>query len=124
MEKTLRRNKLVYVIGPFRAETDYVRIMNIRAAEAMSHKLWLMGFTVICVHMNTMNMEGLVPDADILAGDIVIMEKCDFAVTSYPMGSMKMLTSAGSQAEIERCKVFNIPVYSSNDMKIIEEQEG
>ena len=121
LEKTQKKLKVVYVIGPFRANCDYDRVMNIREAEAMSYKLWELGFAAISPHMNTANMEGLVPDEIILAGDIAILDKCDFAITTRVFDDLKIKNSSGSMDEIKHCKDTGIPVYESIDvMKLYE----
>lgn len=122
MEKSKRRNKLAYIIGPFRAKTDHERIRNIRSAEAMADKLWLAGFTVICCHMNTMNMEGLIDDEEILDGDIVILERCDFCVTSLLFNNHLLMGSIGSQNEIAHCDVIGKTVY--DNINRVTECEG
>jgi len=122
MEKINRRKKVVYIIGPFRAKTDHERIKNIRAAEAMADTLWEMGFTVICCHMNTKNMEGFIPDDDILEGDIEIMMRCDFCVTSFPFKHEKMVNSVGSQNEIKHAREHNKSVY--DNCKMVKLREG
>lgn len=113
-----RRNRVVYVIGPFRASTMHGVIQNIRKAEKMAYDLWVMGFTAICPHMNTANMEGLIPDADILAGDIELMRRSDFVVCYLPFKDPRVVDSAGTQGEIQHAKVMKKPLY--DDLHIVK----
>ncbi|MCK5612608.1 hypothetical protein KAR91_62630 [Candidatus Pacearchaeota archaeon] len=72
--------------------------------------------------MNTRDMEGLVDIEDILAGDMAILERCDFCVTTLPFDSTKMRDSVGTQKEIERCKKLKIPVYESLSVVKLNEE--
>ena len=121
MGRIKRRNKVVYVAGPFRAKTDYERVQNIRAAEAVAYKLWVMGFTVICPHMNTANMEGLISDEEILAGDMELLKRSDFVVSILPFGDEKIMKSVGTQNEFRYADSINKPIY--DNFNTINERE-
>ena len=98
--------KLVYVIGPYRAESISGIVENIRSAEGLSKVLWHMGYAVLCPHMNSSLMDGLVPDERFLAGAKIMLSLCDLAVV-LP-GYRK---SAGSKAEIRWAQSEEIPVF-------------
>lgn len=72
---------LVYVSGPYRHPkgTAYVE-ENIRKAEEVAKELWQMGFAVICPHANTRHFDGIVTADDFIAGDLVMVERCDLVV--------------------------------------------
>jgi hypothetical protein len=72
-----RRNIIVYVAGPYRAPTVAGIAANISAAEDAARKLWQLGFTALCPHLNTAYFDGLVPDDEFLRGDLALLEKCD-----------------------------------------------
>lgn len=69
--------KLIYVAGPYRAETPAGRTENILHAASAAMKLWRDGWAVICPHMNTAHFDGCVSDETFLAGDLAILERCD-----------------------------------------------
>lgn len=72
---------LAYVSGPYRHPkgTAFVE-RNIRAAEGVAQDLWQLGFAVICPHTNTKHFDGLAEPEVWLAGDLVMVEKCDVLV--------------------------------------------
>lgn len=100
--------KLVYVAGPYRAPTEWEVKGNIADAEAAAANLWTHGFAVVCPHLNTAFFGGLVPDETFLAGDLVILERCD-AVFTTP----RWRTSKGAQGEVARARERGIPVFES-----------
>jgi len=72
--------KLVYIAGPYRADTPSGIVANIRAAEAVAIKYWQKGYAVICPHKNTALFDGLCPDMTWLKGDLEILKRCDIIV--------------------------------------------
>ena len=117
-----RRKKVAYVAGPFRGPNMYETIMNIRKAEAMACELWVMGFTVICPHTNTANMEGLLPDDGFLIGDIELIKRSDFVVLYLPHDHPKIINSKGTQGEIKFCAENNVSVY--DDLSVVKLYQG
>lgn len=101
------KKKLVYVSGKYRdgRGTAYVE-QNIRSAEAVAQQLWAMGFAVICPHSNTRHFDGIVDSEDFIAGDLVMVERCD-AVVMLPAWQH----SEGACLEHEHAKVYGVPVY-------------
>lgn len=102
------RDTLIYVAGSLRGYGDsWKQRENIDRAIRVARELWVKGYTAICPHLNNLEMDGpeLVSD-DILAGDFVIIERCD-AIVVVP-GSEK---SAGTYAEIRFANDMGIPVY-------------
>lgn len=69
--------KVVYVAGPYRAETEWGLIENIRNAENAAIELWKQGWAVICPHKNTAHFGGLCDDGVWLEGDLEILRRCD-----------------------------------------------
>lgn len=102
--------KVVYIIGPFRAENSWLIEQNIRRAEEMALTLWKEGFAVICPHTNTRFFNGALGNNDkiFLEGDKEILKRCDCAFVLD--GSF---ISEGSKAEITMCKLLKIPIYSN-----------
>jgi hypothetical protein len=70
----------VYISGPYRAKTVYGVQQNIEAAREYALKYWKQGHAVICPHANTALMDGELPDASWLAGDIEMLKRCDCIV--------------------------------------------
>jgi Domain of unknown function (DUF4406) len=72
--------KVAYIAGPYRAATTRGVVENIRKAEAVALKYWLLGYAAICPHMNTRLFDGAAPDDLWLEGDLYILAKCDVIV--------------------------------------------
>jgi len=99
--------KLAYTAGPYRSEHGTRGIIaNIRAAEAVAVELWRLGFAVICPHLNSALLDGVVPDAQFLAGDLLMMERCDLVVM-FP----RWRQSEGAKREREHAIARGISVY-------------
>ena len=98
---------LAYVIGPYRDQRGaYFVSENIRRAREVSLALWNIGIPNICPHANTALFDGAAPDEVWLAGDLVMLRRCDFAVT-VP-GWEK---SSGSRAEVDDCESRGVHVF-------------
>lgn len=69
--------KVVYVIGPYRARTPNLIYHNIHEARAVAEELWERGYAVICPHLNSAFMDGLVPDDAFLRADHVLLRRSD-----------------------------------------------
>lgn len=61
--------KIAYIAGPYRAPTVYQTTQNIQRAREVAAEFWKIGYAVICPHMNSALMDGVVPDGMFLAGD-------------------------------------------------------
>jgi hypothetical protein len=98
----------VYIIGPYRAKTESEVRCNIENARKLAEEVWICGHVALCPHLNTQHMGGLVPDADFLSGDLLLLESCDAAlvVDGYH-------ASQGSLAEINHAKGRGMPIYWS-----------
>lgn len=100
--------KVVYIIGPFRADNAWEIEQNVRHAEEMALQIWRMGAAVICPHTNTRFFHGAAPDDVWLTGDLEILKRCDAA---FCTGQWR--TSPGSMKEIALCTAHSIPVFAS-----------
>ena len=69
--------KIIYVAGPYRADTIRGMVENIRRAEAAALHLWKAGWAVICPHKNTELFDGHCADDVWLRGDLAILSRCD-----------------------------------------------
>jgi nucleoside 2-deoxyribosyltransferase len=104
--------KLIYIIGPFRAENTWLIEQNIRRAEEAALQLWQKGFAVICPHTNTRFFNGAAPDENFLEGDLEILKRCDAALCVDGW-----MNSIGSCKERAFCNENKIAIYCSiNDL--------
>ncbi len=93
------KQQVVYVAGPFRAESHWEIEGNIRRAESYALELWLQGYAVICPHANTRFYQGAAPDESWLEGDLTILERCD--IIALVLGWEK---SEGTLGELKRAR--------------------
>jgi len=98
--------KLLYVAGPYRDKRGaYYISKNIQAAAEIAIKLWNMGFAVICPHKNTALYDGVIPDEDILKGDLEMLSRCDMVVMMPGWSE-----SVGATRELTYAQEHDIPV--------------
>ena len=69
--------KVIYVAGPYRAETKAGIGQNIKRAREAAMYLWQRGWAVICPHLNSCHMDGIASDQTFLQGDLEILKRCD-----------------------------------------------
>jgi len=98
--------QVAYVAGPYRANSEYELVKNIRRAEAVAVELWRMGYAVICPHKNTAHFGGVCYDNVFLNGDLEILSRCDLVVLVEGWES-----SQGAKDEIIHAELINIPVF-------------
>lgn len=97
--------KLIYVIGRYRASSQWELEQNIRHAEQAAIKLWLDGWAVICPHKNTAYFGGLAPDDVWLDGDLEIIKRCDAV---YVLKGWQQ--SGGSRVEVALAKQLELEI--------------
>ena len=99
---------LVYVSGPYTAKTHDEISANIQAAREVAIKLWEMGHTALCPHLNTAHFEVDCKATydQYMAGDFTLLSVCD-AMVVLP-GHEK---SRGTNMEIDYAKEHGIPMY-------------
>ena len=100
--------KVVYIAGPYRANTLHGIRLNIRRAEEAAIGIWQMGCVALCPHKNTALFDGLADDSIWLRGGLELLRRCD-ALLVLPNSE----NSKGTQAEIELAGELGIPVYYS-----------
>jgi hypothetical protein len=106
--------KLIYVAGPYTAETHTGIENNIRNAENVAIQLWAKGWAVICPHLNTAHFERYEGVANIdyhtwIDGDMEILKRCDAIIMIENWEYSK-----GSKAERKFCMENNIQVFYAN----------
>jgi len=97
----------IYVIGPFRAPTEYQRRKNIAMAEAVALGVAESGAHFFCPHMHTAHFDGLLTDEYWLGLGIAWLAECDAAVLvpgwqDY-LDPSSQRASRGSIAEVAEC---------------------
>lgn len=97
--------KVVYVAGPYRSDSEWGVIQNIRSAEQLALEVWRLGCVAICPHKNTAGFGGALPDTVWLEGDIDILARCDALICVE--GWQK---SIGATGEVEFALEHSIPV--------------
>lgn len=100
--------KVVYVAGPFRADTPWLIEKNVRTAEAVCLDLWQNGFVPICPHTQTRFFQNSAPDQAFVEGTLEMMRRCD-AVVVLPGWE----TSTGTCGEIDEAERLGLPTYFS-----------
>ena len=102
----MARLPVVYIIGPFRASTNWGVIQNIRRAEELALRVAEMGAMPLCPHLNTANFNGLLDDDFWLAGTAELLRRCDAGITVSGWTE-----SAGSRAEVELADAEGLPIF-------------
>ncbi len=72
--------KLIYIAGPYRADTPAGVDKNIEAARKEAIYWWKQGYAVFCPHTNSGHMAGECPESIFLDGDLEILRRCDIIV--------------------------------------------
>ncbi|KKM17552.1 hypothetical protein LCGC14_1674630 [marine sediment metagenome] len=98
--------KVVYIAGPFRADSSWKIEENIRRAEALALDAWKMGYAVICPHANTRFYQGECDDRVWLDGDLEILSRCDAVLLA-----LGWKNSTGACEEVKHANRNGIPVY-------------
>ena len=96
---------VVYVAGPYRAPTIAGIRANIEAARVAAEVFWRMGYAVICPHLNSGLMDGIVADEDFLEADLEILRRCD-QIVMVPGWEQ----SAGARGELELARECGLVV--------------
>ena len=99
---------IVYVAGPYRADTIAGVRRNIERARAVAEELWAMGYPTICPHLNTAFMDGLAEDGDFLDGDLLILKRCDAVVLVDGYED-----SIGAMAEVKCAAQRGLPIFAN-----------
>lgn len=96
--------KVVFLAGPYCADTHRGTVENIRYAESVAVKLWQMGAAVICPHLNSALLSGICAEECFLQGYLEILERCDGLVAFSAWER-----SQGAMAEVEHAVLKDIP---------------
>lgn len=104
--------KVVYIIGPYRAQTIRGIEKNIIRAAELAEKYWKKGFMAFCPHKNSGMFDGVVPDEVFLEGGLELLRRCDAAAVLSGWED-----SEGSIAEINLAQEIGIPIYYEQEEK-------
>lgn len=99
--------KIAQICGPYRADTPEEISLNISIARAYAEKYWRLGYGVICPHLNSSHMSGVVAEHRFL----------DFCTELIKRGVVDILvvipgfsSSIGSLREITVANECNVKV--------------
>ena len=95
-----------YVIGPYRADSDFKVDMNIQRAKEVAARLWGLGYAVFCPHTNSAHFSGAAPEESFLKGNLEWLYQADIAVVLA-----NYIDSKGSVMEIAFCETYNIKLF-------------
>ena len=101
--------RVIYVCGPYRAETKHRRDINILKARAVTVELLKRGWSVLCPHLLYARFDDLYPEIDdavYLEADLELLRRCDaiFLMRLW-------CESAGAKREFEEARERGVPVY-------------
>ena len=97
---------VVYLAGPYRADTEYGVHQNIQRAESLALEVWRLGAVCICPHKNTAYFGGSLPDSIWLTGDLELLRRSDAVLLAGGW-----LDSEGSRTEKACATELGIPVF-------------
>lgn len=100
--------KIIYVAGPYSADTDWRRKQNIQRAEHVAAQLWKMGYYAICPHLNSAFFGGICPERVFLEGGLEMLRRSDAMILVKGWES-----SRGTLLEIAEAEKKKIPYYHS-----------
>ena len=100
--------KVIYIAGPYRAETDWEIEKNIREAEMLAIAVWSYGFVALCPHKNTAHFGGILPDESWLKGDLELLIRCDAVLLTK-----HWRFSSGAKRERLEAIARGIPVFEN-----------
>jgi hypothetical protein len=97
----------IYISGPLRGKTSYHTEMNIRAARDDAEVLWKLGFAVLCPHLNTIGMVGMLENEyHFIDADIVLMDGLDAVSMMH-----SWQTSEGAVVEHKHALKTNMDIF-------------
>lgn len=106
--------KVIYVAGPYTADSHYKIQANIATAAETAVKCWKKGWAVVCPHLNTTNFQTYYDDKfdwhTIMDGDLELLRRCDAIVMITGWENSK-----GSRVEHEFAKDLGLPIFYGHD---------
>ncbi len=113
---------LIYIAGPFRADTPWAIEKNVRKAETLGLSVARMGGIPIIPHTMYRFFQNSLPDAFWLEVGIEILRRCHVVAVAFP-SRVRAQESRGTAEEIATALEFGLPVfydgvYSSDPLKL------
>jgi len=102
--------KVVYIAGPFRGVNAWEIAANVRRAEELSFEVAKLGAMPLCLHKNTENMHGALPDRFFLDGTLQLMRRCDAVVLTEGWER-----SSGARGQVREAISLGIPVLFTSE---------
>jgi hypothetical protein len=102
--------QLVYVAGPYTGPDANSIHDNIEKARRIAVTLWKEGYAVICPHLNSAHMDGVVSWEQFMEADLLILSKCD-AIALVP-GWEK---SKGACMEFQKAQELGLRIIMPDD---------
>lgn len=104
----MKRSKIIYVSGKYTDETKEKVSKNIELARQFSIKIWELGYTALCPHLNTMNFEEsrILKWEDYIKGDLFLIDRCD-GIFMLPNWSK----SKGAKLELKHAMKLKLPIF-------------
>lgn len=102
--------KVGYIIGPFRAPSQWEMAQNIRNAEILGYHVAALGAMPLIPHSNTGNFHGTFTDEFWIEGTKELLHRADFAITVAAL-DLPWKYSTGSVGEVKECLRREMPVF-------------
>jgi len=102
----MKKMKMIYIAGPYRAGNAWMVEKNIRAAEEISFQVYSHGAVAICPHTISRYMSGTLSEGFWIEATLNMLSRCDAMVV---VKGWEM--SAGTLGEIEYAKKHNIAIF-------------
>lgn len=106
---------IVYIIGPYRANSVNGVLHNIWEARLRAEWCWTHGYIPICPHLNSAFIDGLIPDTSILASYRKIMIRCDAVMLVQGWEDSEGSKDEYDLAILHGMKIIPDPLGSSNE---------
>ena len=100
--------KVIYIAGPYRADSEYGVKKNIDAAEEAALFVWQCGGVALCPHKNTAFFGGAydILDRVWLEGDLELLKRCDGV---YALSTWR--SSKGATNEVYYAQEHGFPIF-------------
>jgi hypothetical protein len=108
--------KLIYIAGPYNAETPWATEQNIRVAEEIAFEVARCGTMPVCPHTMSRFWAKTLTEDFWIAGTMQLMRKCD-GVVMIP----NWTTSSGSMAEYEEACTIGLAKHVYKDFELLQD---
>lgn len=105
---------VIYIAGPYRAETPWRVLANIRTAQEAALRIWKLGGVAICPHSNTGLFDGECTEDVWLTGDMELLRRCDAVLM---IGEWQK--SQGACAERQLAEDLGLPVFYDTSLSTL-----